>query len=462
MNIATPAATAAATVATAAAVRREQLRPLLENLDLAAKDLDIRRPDEDLPNELPISKLRRGGRRRPPDDSTEMITLTEEDGFLQWEEGAGVVMTGGRRGLRRGLAPAAPSGEIVAQYKFEKLAPSDVGTFLEGLDKKWTPTPGLRRLPSAKGAPQTVAAPTPNAAKKTLLFIHGTFSNNDHLLAELRSTPAGRDLIGRSLKHYGEVLFFDHPTLSVSPVLNALDLARLFAGFKRPVDIVCHSRGGLVARWWLEGFSGAAVAPRRVVMVGAPLAGSSLAAPPRLRAALGLITNVGRALSLAGSASSLAVPMLSVAVGLVKVITSIASLGEKAPLIDAAVAMIPGIAGQSRVGNSAELRRLREKTGGPLPDYFAVRCNFETDENHGWAFWRHFRKENLADLGANKVFDGANDLVVDTDSMTDLFDQIHIPAANVFDFGTTDRVHHTNYFQQPETIDFISKSLGIP
>jgi hypothetical protein len=46
--------------------------------------------------------------------------------------------------------------------------------------------------------------------------------------------------------------------------------------------------------------------------------------------------------------------------------------------------------------------------------------------------------------------------------MTDLFDQVPIPAANVFDFGTTSRVHHTNYFEQPETIDFISKSLGIP
>jgi pimeloyl-ACP methyl ester carboxylesterase len=319
----------------------------------------------------------------------------------------------------------------------------------------------LRRL-DAQGVLQPANPPGANGGKKrrTLLLVHGTFSNNDHLLEELNSTQHGQDFVARILKHYDDVFAFDHSTLSVSPVLNALDLGRLFSEFKGPVDVICHSRGGLVARWWLEGFAGAASAERRVVFVGSPLAGTSLAAPPRLRAALGLITNVGRALSLAGGAASLAVPMLSIAVGLVKVVTSVASLGEKAPLIDAAVAMIPGLVGQSRVGNSGELLRLRQKTNSPLPDYYAIRCNFETDDA-GWAFWRRFRKLNLADYGADMVFEGENDLVVDTDSMTDLFDADVFPAAKLCDFGTTDRVHHTNYFQQPETIGFIIKSLEI-
>ncbi|HWP44783.1 MAG TPA: hypothetical protein VNO14_16160 [Blastocatellia bacterium] len=441
--------------------RRESLKPLLENLDEAALGLDLRKTDEDqdLPHELPIGKLRRGGRRRPPYDRIGMITLTELDGILQWEEGTGVVSMAGRR-LRRGISIPAPSGEIVAQYKFEKLPPSEVGRFLEKLDAKLTPTPGLRRL-DAEGALKPAKPPGGGSKKrKTLLLVHGTFSNNDHLIEELNSTGAGRDFIGCILEHYDDVFAFDHSTLSVSPVLNALDLARLFAEFKAPIDVICHSRGGLVVRWWLEAFGGAGGATRRVVLVGAPLGGTSLASPPRLRAALGLITNVGRALSLAGGAASLAVPMLSVAVGLVKVVTSIASLGEKAPLIDAAVAMIPGLAGQSRVGNSAELLRLRQRTNSPLPDYYAVCCNFET-EDAGWAFWRRFRKMNLADFGTDMVFDGQNDLVVDTRSMTDLFDDMVIPQANILDFGTTGRVHHTNYFQQPETIDFIKKSLAI-
>jgi hypothetical protein len=442
--------------------KRESMKPLLKNLDDAALNLDIHRTDEDddLPHELPIGKLRRGGRRRPQEDRVGIITLTEVDGMLQWEEGTGVVSTTSRP-LRRGRSAQLPSGEIVAQYKFEKLPPSEVGKFLERLDSKLTPKPGLRRL-DQQAVLHSVSGRAGGDTKKrkTLLLIHGTFSNNDHLLEELKSTKDGREFLGLILNRYDDIFAFDHPTLSVGPVLNALDLARLFADFKNPIDVITHSRGGLVARWWLEAFGVGSDIERRVVFVGAPLAGTSLAAPPRLRAALGLITNVAGALSVAGGAASLAVPMLSVAVGLVKVVASIASLGEKAPLIDAAVAMIPGLAGQSRVGNSAELLRLRQRTNSSLPDYYAVRCNFEP-EDAGWAFWKRFRKLNLADAGTDLVFDGENDLVVDTDSMTDLFDQEVLPSNKVCDFGTTGRVHHTNYFQQAETLEFIIKSLKI-
>jgi hypothetical protein len=33
------------------------------------------------------------------------------------------------------------------------------------------------------------------------------------------------------------------------------------------------------------------------------------------------------------------------------------------------------------------------------------------------------------------------------------------PATRRHDFGTTDTVHHTNYFEQPQTLDFIMKKL---
>jgi pimeloyl-ACP methyl ester carboxylesterase len=65
--------------------------------------------------------------------------------------------------------------------------------------------------------------------------------------------------------------------------------------------VVCHSRGGLVASWLLR------LAPlrvRQVVFVGSPLAGTSLASPYRLRAALDMLANVANALSLVGSAAS--------------------------------------------------------------------------------------------------------------------------------------------------------------
>jgi pimeloyl-ACP methyl ester carboxylesterase len=424
---------------------------LLDSLDQAVADLEIYQPAIAFDGEPSIRNLRRG-RRRGLEDKIGMITLTEVDGVLHWEEGAGVIRAPGRR-ARRG---AALSGQIVTQYRFEKLDPSRVGEFLDKLDKKLTPNQGLRKWKEG----ELIPVAKPEASKRALVFIHGTFSNNDNLFEQLNSIKDGRDLLGRALERYDEVLAFDHPTLGVSPILNAVDLESLFSQCKADVDVVAHSRGGLVARWWMEGFK-ADGRECRAVMVGAPLAGTSLAAPPKLRGALSYITNVGRALSAVAGAASAAIPFMSVAAGILKVVSSITSFTASTPLVDAAVAMIPGLAGQSRVGNNPELLRLR-KNDGPGPVYFAVKSNFEPSDS-GWAFLRRFIKwkQTAADLGADLVFESDNDLVVDTASMTDLSDSVRIPDASVYDFKTTDRVHHTNYFSQPETVNFIAKSLRI-
>ena len=50
-----------------------------------------------------------------------------------------------------------------------------------------------------------------------------------------------------------------------------------------PLDVIAHSRGGLVTRWALEGFGIGGAGPFRAVMVGAPIGGTSLASPPQLR-----------------------------------------------------------------------------------------------------------------------------------------------------------------------------------
>jgi pimeloyl-ACP methyl ester carboxylesterase len=325
-----------------------------------------------------------------------------------------------------------------------------------------TPQPGLHRWRNGRWQ----AVEKPSGEKPILLFIHGAFGDKKLIFDQLQKVPEGRDLLQRAARHYGSVLAFDHPTLSVSPVLNALDLSRLFATSTAPLDMVCHGRGGLVARWWLECFRGGAERRERVILVGSPLGGTSLANPPRLRAALGLITNVGHALSMGSDKQAVAVPLLRMAIGLIKVITSITSLGAKAPLMEASIAMIPGLAGQTREGNR-ELRRLHKKVDNPLPEYSAVRCNFEPSAA-AWVFQKHFVKAQsasgaaAADTGLDWVFQDQNDIVVDSASMTELFDSVKVPEAKTYDFGTTDRVHHLNYFQQPETIRFIAQSLNIP
>jgi hypothetical protein len=79
----------------------------------------------------------------------------------------------------------------------------------------------------------------------------------------------------------------------------------------------------------------------------------------------------------------------------------------------------------------------------------------------GWRFWRAFRTlpGRIASGAADLVFEGANDLVVDSSSMTSLADKLALPKTQILDFGTNDRVHHCNYFDQPETIAFLQAKL---
>ena len=156
----------------------------------------------------------------------------------------------------------------------------------------------------------------------------------------------------------------------------------------------------------------------RAVLAGSPLHGTSLAAPDKLQHAMSLISNIGtfaeKTLELAGTAN----PFLWVGGKLIEVIVSVTGALAKTPLVDALVALVPGLAGQSAVNNNHEINRLRLGPCAVDPLYYAIQSNFET-QNPGWKFWRNFRKDRIADLAADIVFPGKNDLVVDTGSMTD-------------------------------------------
>ena len=418
----------------------------LPTLARAARDVGVHTRDARARDEVQATPRRRS---TTVSEAPGSVLLTESDGVLRWGDPGGFGALGGRR------AAGAPAGRIVGEFKFETLAPAKIGEYLEQLDRVLTPVQGLRRL---RGDVLEDAEEPPRRGR-VLLLVHGTFSTGDTLVREIRTTESGRRFLERAAARYDEVLAFDHPTLSVPPLLNALDLARAFAGSRARVDVVAHSRGGIVARWWLEALRGEDAPTARAVLVGSPLAGTSLAAPPRLRAALDLLTNIGRALTLATSTAAMAFPFLSVAAGLVRVLMSISRLGARTPLLDAGVALVPGLLGQSRVGNNAELVRLR-RLARPGVRYFAVRSRFESDAQ-GWGFWRRFVSvTGLAEMGTSAVFDGPSDLVVDTASMADLSDGREIE--DVHDFGPADGVHHTAYFRRPETLDFLAGVLEIP
>jgi pimeloyl-ACP methyl ester carboxylesterase len=113
---------------------------------------------------------------------------------------------------------------------------------------------------------------------RALLFIHGTFSTASSAFAELPKSTLD------SLSHIyeGRLLAFNHPSLSVSPEQNAKAfIDRLPDSIDLKLDVITHSRGGLVGRELIERFAELHAAGRRLkveraVMVAAPQRGTIL------------------------------------------------------------------------------------------------------------------------------------------------------------------------------------------
>lgn len=423
-----------------------------------------------------ISVLRR--RRRRVTNSLESpmraVTLVEEDGVLYWRDGVpGRPVGPRRRGRRRG--DVEPGGTYVMTREFPALAPNKVIDAIGALDRRLNKAVDaslrsrlreLRQTPD--GGFEFVARDAVGPfSGRTLLFVHGTFSNADNMLNEFKLGRRALRFLNRATRgaaKYDQVLFFDHPTLSVSPVMNALELGRVMAGSKGQVDVIAHSRGGLVVRWWLEAFGSSlrstSASPVRAVLAGSPLHGTSLAAPDKIQGAMSLISNIGtfaeKTMSLVGVAN----PFLWVAGKLVEVVVSVTGALARTPLVDALTALIPGLSAQSAVSNNHELSRLRIGPVAVDPAYYAIKSNFET-KNPGWRFWRNFRRDRAGDLAADFVFPSGNDLIVDTWSMDDFGVPKLRLAGKACDFGTSETVWHCNYFRQDKSVEYIASAFRV-
>jgi pimeloyl-ACP methyl ester carboxylesterase len=427
---------------------------LAQMLDSVVREFELseQEPTES-PEPIAVRRRRRGTARG---SNLARVSLVRVDGILRWAYRRPPRAVGLQRARRAGSLVGA---EVVYSFGFREVAPNKIVSRLEDLDRKLTPNQGLRRWHAGKLRAVQGPAQTPRA----LLVVHGSFSKSDVLFQELSSTPEGRKFLDKAAADYKQVLAFDHPTLSVSPMLNALDLEKALDGYAGTVDVLCHSRGGLVTAWWLR--TGLRKVGK-VVFVATPLEGTSLASPARLKDSLDTLANIADAAhkmaTLGGYFVPPAAPLLAVASGLMQVLGGVLSLGARSPLLDAGVAIVAGLAAQSRVGNNQELIRLHETRWPSKATYFAVRSDFEpaNAEDPAWRFWKRLRRPvvNLANMAIDPIFDGPNDLVVDVVSMTRLVGS-DIPHSRVQDFGANTRVHHCNYFAQPETATFLSKTL---
>lgn len=129
------------------------------------------------------------------------------------------------------------------------------------------------------------------SAGRALLFVHGTFSTGVGAFGAL-SDGMLTDLSG---EYGGRVASFEHPTLSVTPEENAKWLVDQLETVSThlDVDIVCHSRGGLVSRVLAERMTSARLQVRRIVLVGVPNGGTPLADPEHMTDLLDQMTNLG-------------------------------------------------------------------------------------------------------------------------------------------------------------------------
>lgn len=418
---------------------------------------------------LSVSDQRRRGNRML-DDDYEIVSLVEQDGVIGWKMGA--LMNTPTSDGRRGGKQWRLAGEVLTRRKFKKLQRSKVGESLVTLDNKLTPSCIKQPLRAYENGALVRAKPVKKG--RILLLVHGTFSNCDNLVGNFNKSAAGKACLAKAQAHYDQILTFDHPTLAVSPSLNGLDLAHAMASSEADVDIICHSRGGLVSRWFCEQFD-RRERQRRVIFVGSPLIGTSLATPSRVCDSLDLFANLGR--GIAGGMDL--IPFMNVASGLLRILSSLTSLSSKLAIPDILVAAIPGLAGMSRLApwtadthqrgshesgatfsRNEELERLYRYGCPEKQQYFVIRGDHEpTLGKPTWNVVKIFRDVStkaVDELADRVIFTGANDLVVDTDSMNAAN---NMKAEIICSFDKDPDVWHCNYFEQQKTIDAIRSTL---
>lgn len=267
--------------------------------------------------------------------------------------------------------------------------------------------------------------------QRSLLFIHGTFS-----------TAAGgfggmpRAVMEKLSDRYdGRVFALEHPSLSATPVDNvAWFLEQVPAGVTLDLDVVAHSRGGLVARILAGGAHDgsldlAHVSVRSIVCAGTPNYGTPLADPDHLSAFCDRLA----------TAANL-VPGFPV--------------GD---IVDAVMLVVQYIA----QGVLQGLRGL--EVMNPHSD-FLIRLNDAPPDHvalHGIAADYEPKQQGMKrilagakNVGVDAVFEGAeNDLVVPTIGVFSGAAPFRIAESQVVRFASDRGVMHSTFWKEPEVAE---------
>ncbi len=253
---------------------------------------------------------------------------------------------------------------------------------------------------------------------RALMLVHGTFSTGH---GGFGGIP--RETLQALLTKYdGRVAAFDHHSVSVTPKENAEFLAGLVPdGTELEVDVITHSRGGLVGR---ELASAGDLTVTGLVMVASPNAGTVLADREHLSDLLDRITDLAQFVPDNGVTDTL---------GLVLAV-----------LKQLAVGAVGGLDGIMAMNPSEDY--LEELNGRPAPDAVlrAIAADYEPPRGAPLA---RVARDGATDL----VFKSAdNDLVVPTAGCWDVDGAAGFPIDERLVLEQSQSVDHNSFFRRAE------------
>jgi hypothetical protein len=285
------------------------------------------------------------------------------------------------------------------------------------------------------------------AGKRSLLIIHGIISSTDGMLSKLPQTA-----MEALVKQYsGHVIGYDHFTLSLDPDENAtffLNQAKqAIPNENIDLDILCHSRGGIVSRALTE--RGQTLVPghncnfRKVLFVATPNAGSPLGNAEHVVDMVDVFTNF-----LTKLPDNVAAYVVEALLGIIKLIAYSAETA------------LPGLAA---MGTEGYIKTQLNVGGGALPalTYGAAAANYDPDPNSPHAFFAAALNAVVDRTFASNGKAIANDLVVPCDGVFAQNGNPLFAIANPLVYQTSDYVYHNDFFAHSRTIDYLYKFLEI-
>jgi len=271
----------------------------------------------------------------------------------------------------------------------------------------------------------------PGGERRVLLYVHGFNSST--------SGSGGGQFAPQLAANYDAVLGYDHPTAGISPLDNALKLLQMIPDdLQLAVDLIAHSRGGLVVRSlvelvdWQPKFR-----PVHLLTAGSPHAGTRLAEPERWDRLVSIGMTLGSWLATIGGGPFWAPQLLEL------VLKAAAQSIFDLPGIGA---MTPGSDFLGKL-NAADTQGLDDRVR-----YAAVTSTFAISDVVQQGFRQAFTAL------AMQVFMGEpNDLVVHTASALEIDQPFRIfPPDQQFRAS----VDHGSYFQDAGVVGFIRKHLA--